>query len=386
MPRRVVEVKGRTYTISMDDPMPLTQRIWAVVSARIVDEMTLEPPRSRVSINTDVPDLTPRVTSDGLAGLIGIPGQVFPNLTAQSYEVDLTITAEGYIPYRERVTIAQNVDFPEAFVPTEIAVLMHRRPIVMAGRTVRRVGNTMVPVPGARVRITGVWRNPPPADLDPPAEAPNVVSLHPPLAFARATGIGSLRRRNITPVVGEDKRLLVAVAPGETQLRLSDRVNLASGDVIEIEGANPGRMEYLTIDTVSGASTADQPADITLNYPLAYSHHDDVVVRKVIPQAPGTGNLFRQNAIKDDTCVFLATMNDLSGTSVAEVSGGGSPTEYHVLHLFTVASDADGYYRLPPLSRVARLEIEAVHGVQTITQTISPDYTRRENRIDFVFR
>jgi len=387
MTRRVVEVRGRTYTFSLDDPVPLAGRTWAVVSAWVIDEMTGEPPRSRVTVNTDMPGLTPHVASDGLAGLVGIPGQVFPYLATQSYQVNLTFMAEGYIPRHEEVTIAQNVDFPNAFDPARTDdILMHRKPIMMQGRTVSANGSTTTPTSGATVRITGVWRTLPPADATVPAAPPNLVSLQPPLYFTRPAPIGRLRRKDMMPVVGEDKHLLDIVRKGSNLLRLSDRVNLAPGDIVVIDAANPDLMEYLTVDTISGASAADQPADITLVHPVAHPHRSNTVIRKVIPQALGSDNPFDQDAIAGDPCVLLASMNDLDLASVVEISGGSDPVEYHSLHLFSVNSDADGYYRLPPLSRVAQLEIEAVHGGQTITQTISPNYTCRENRIDFVFR
>jgi hypothetical protein len=55
---------------------------------------------------------------------------------------------------------------------------------------------------------------------------------------------------------------------------------------------------------------------------------------------------------------------------------------------FSVTSDAAGYYRLPPLSRVAQLEVHAekIVGAQTFhaTTVFRPDYQQRDNRLDFI--
>ena len=54
---------------------------------------------------------------------------------------------------------------------------------------------------------------------------------------------------------------------------------------------------------------------------------------------------------------------------------------------FSVSSDAAGYYRLPPLSRVAQLELRAERGALIpIQMEFRPDYRVRENRLDFTFR
>ena len=388
MTRRIVEVKDRTYTFSPDDEVSLAGRTWAIVSARVVDEMTLEPPKNTLTITTDESGLMPHVINAGLVGLVGRPGQVFPDLANQSYQVNLTVMAEGYIPRQEQVAIAQNPNFPNTFEPAEFDLFMHRRPVTIRGRTTVANGNTTSPIGNATVTITGVWRTFPPANVVVNADPPNVVSLQPSLYFFRTAATGRLRRRAMTPVVGEDKRLLDEVPKGSNNLRLSDRVNLSPGDIILIEPANRDLSEYLIIDTISGASTADQPAKITLTYPVAYHHRHGPLVQKVTPQILGPINQFAQDAIAGDTCVFLASLNGLDPGGVVEISGGGNPAEYHALSRFTKTSDSDGYFRLPLLSRVAQLEIQAddAGAHPTITRTFSPDYSHRENRIDFVFR
>ena len=78
MPRRVVEVDGRTYVFSPDDQPPLGGRLWALVRARLIDEMTGQPPAGPITLVSDMSFASPRVASDGIVGLIGIPQQSFP--------------------------------------------------------------------------------------------------------------------------------------------------------------------------------------------------------------------------------------------------------------------------------------------------------------------
>lgn len=389
MVRRRVEVAGRTYIQSYDDEVRLSDHTWALVSAHLVDEITREPPRSTITVGADMSGLFPRVVGDGLVGLVGVPQLVFPNLAIQDYDIQVTMRAEGYLTRTENATIPSNPGFPNAFAPLDLGnVFLHREPIVIRGRTVLANGNRRTAIPSASVTITGVWRTLPPADMVVPADPPNLVSLRPPLYFPRSAATDRLRRREMTPVLGEDKFLLEDSFSGTDTLRLSDRINLASGDTIVIDPLDPDIAEYLTISFVLGASTDDQPATVLLTYPAAKHHRANGIARKVIPQAPGSDNVFDRDAIIGDTCVFLNSMIDLDTANVVEIRGGATLPEYHILGHFSVTSDADGYFRFPLLSRVAQVEIQADDGGAhpTITLIFTPNYENKENRIDCVFR
>lgn len=328
--------------------------------------------------------------SEGETLLVGTPG-----VNMEIVKITLLGPGANQVTFKPELSLLHAINepvvpvVPNDFAPADIGDLfIHREPVVILGRTVLATGNTTTPISGATVAITGVWRTFPPVNVIVPADPPNIVSLLPSLYFARTAATGRLRRREMTPVVGEDKRLIEETYEGSNRLRLSDRVNLFPAQIILIDSVNPELMEYMTINTISGASSADQPATITLTYPVAHSHRRDAVVRRVIPQPPGLDNQFAQDAIVGDTCVFLNSMNDLIATNVVEIFGGGPLAEYHALSRFSVSSNAEGYFRLPPLSRVAQLEIQADDSGAhpTINQIFSPNYTQRENRIDFVFR
>jgi hypothetical protein len=50
MTRRNVQVDGQIYTFSPDDEVPQSERIWALVSVKLVDEITDELPSSAITI------------------------------------------------------------------------------------------------------------------------------------------------------------------------------------------------------------------------------------------------------------------------------------------------------------------------------------------------
>jgi hypothetical protein len=160
---------------------------------------------------------------------------------------------------------------------------------------------------------------------------------------------------------------------------------LAAGDILLIDANEPDLIEFISIKSITGAGTPDQPATITLDHALSYEHRKNAVVLRVNPAGVGPPKQIADEALAGDTCVFL---NNLSGLTVAtEVElNGVSANEYHSLNRFLVVSDSDGYYRLPPISRIAQMVIEGekVVGPQTFAAktTFRPDYSKRENTLD----
>jgi hypothetical protein len=387
MARRTVQTHDYTYVFSSDGFAPMERQTWGLIRARLVDEMTGEPPDLGLAIETTFPNVFPRVAQDGLVGLAGSPVVAFPNLAALNYLVPIVLRAEGYVSRPLTVTVPLDPGFPGTFAVTDLGdVRMHRLPTLIRGRTARVAGNGTLPVGGATVRVTGLWRTLPPAHAMVPPETPDLVSLRPSLYADRTTATGRLRRRNITPVMGQDKRLLSVATRGSANVRLSDRIGLAAGAVLLIDALDPDRREIVRVATVDATSAADQPALVTLVLPLAYEHRDGVLARRATLQPAGATNALRQDALAGDVCVFLNTMSGLNTANVVEVFGGG-PNEFHDVGQFTTTSDANGYYRLPLISRVAQLVIRAEDGVHTPdVPTYCPDYHTPENRLNFALR
>ena len=387
MGSRVVYVNGRAISFVGDDQPPLGDRFSALVRARVIDELTGAPPVSAISIDTTTKGLTPRIASGGVCGFTGIPRNAFPALASQNYSVRFTVGADGYVPREQEIQVPQTLEFPILFSPPPLMdIPLHRKPTIIHGRTVHTTGSVISPLASASVRITGIWRTLPPVSMSIPPLPANVVSLAPPLYADRGAGVGRLRRRNIPAVIGDDKTLRMAAEAGEDQIELSNRQNLTVGDIVLIDALDPDLVEYMAILAIDGVSSPDQHARVTLSYPLAYPHAKGAMVREGNPLPFGGVRILADDAQRGDTCVFVNSLSGLASANVVQVSGG--PTEeYHQVRVFTVTSDAEGYYRLPPLSRIAQVEIRAEHGALTPVRTeFRPDYASNENRLDFIFR
>jgi hypothetical protein len=357
-----------------------------VVKARLVDEITTRPPRGIITIFSRQAGLSQRVAGDGLAGLVGVPEQVFPHLASQGYSVEVLIQADGYLDRSMDVDIAQEPSFPDAFAPGDLGdVLLHRRPTIVSGRAVASNGLYTTPLANVSVELTGIWRVMPPPDQVVPADPPLLIDLQPGLAFDRDASTGVLQRREVTPAVGEDKELQAFIGDGSVSVPLSDRVNVSAGDVLSIDPLHPDLAEYVIVDSVSGGSDPELPARVISTYPTRRPHRQGTLVRKVLPQAPGPSNPLGADALNGDTTVFLQSMNDLAAAQTVELTGGGAGPEFRRPRLFSVTTDGEGYYRLPPIGRVAQIQLEATHGVEHIEKKLSPDYDQRVNHNDLIF-
>jgi hypothetical protein len=391
MLRRTVHANDRDYLFAPDDSPPVGGRLQSIVKLRVVDELTRRAPESKVVIQPIENALVSRVASEGICGIVGIPQQVFPHLRTNGYVINFTVSADGYVPVKRNVTFAAQANFPDGFVPQTLPdIALHRQPTVIFGRTVRVNGNNTEPVAGAAVSLKSIRRRPPdPNVLDSP-DPPNLIALRPPLLSGRPSLTTFIQQRDVIPAVSPDKHLVDDLVPGTNTVLLSDRVGLSVGEVLLIDAAEPDRAEFVTIKTLPVAAPPDDPTLITLDYELAYPHERDAVVRQETPQPAGLPQHFTIDAIEGDTCIFLDGVTALAAANQVQITQAGVADEYHELMRFSVVSDADGYYRLPPLTRAAQVEIHAekIIGPQTFERTVtfSPDYRQPENRLELLLK
>jgi hypothetical protein len=379
---------GLTYTVAPDVRPPLGQRMWALVQAEILDELTGQPPLAALDIESPNLGVFPRVAEDGIVGLAGIPRDAFSELATQNYTVNLTITAARYIAIKMAVVVASIPTFPALFNTTDLGVVaLHRAPMLIKGRVVVSSGVTSTPVPGAKITLTGIWRTVPPAHIAVPPSPPDLVSLQPGLYFARAAAATQITQQALVPVVGANKQLLVDAGQGATMMRLSDCIGLVINDVLAVDGDDPFRTEYMTIQNIFPASTPNQPATIQLTYGLQATHRQNAPVRKVTLAAPGAATPLSADAIAGDICAFVGSAATLRPATTVKITDLANPTEYQAVSYFDTITDAQGFYRLPPLSRVAQLNLKADIGVLPPPKTVTfvPDYSQEEDRVDFVF-
>lgn len=401
MTRMVVEHQGRLFTVSPDDPTPAARRRQTLLRARLVDELTNTGTSRGASLHTAAHGLTPRVGGDGIAGFIGIPVDAFPDLDTIAYDVDIEIRGDWFIPETRRETLVVQGNFPDDFQPHDFGdVPLHVKAVTIEGRVVNDDGVTRTPVPNAPVEITEMWRTLPTVSVPSPALPPNLVSITPPLYADRDTATGIMNAVTMTPA-GGNLRLMAPARAGEETLRLANSTNLFPGDVVEVElldaallHHDPVKVEYLRIDAIERVDQS-LPSTLTFELPLAFDHDENVLARLVNPQFPG-GNLpLARRALATEQCLFPTNLAGLPGAQTIEVRGGTDldgnplPTEYHRVFLFDVTSLAaapgpEGFFRFPPISRVAQVTIQTTIGPDTVTKTFNPDYSLPVNRCDLV--
>jgi hypothetical protein len=375
---------GRTYRFCPDDPPLAADRLRAVVRWSAIDEIQNAGPNIDFTVATEALGLAPRIAQDGLMGLVGNPARLYPGLGADPVDIAFSLAAPGYLTRNLTATLGPIADFPNQFAPVDMGIVyLHRQAVVLRGRIVQHASLASIPVPGVPIRISGVWSTFPPPDAPASAiEDPNLVSLHPGL-YADRTAVDSLRSCNVGAVAGQDKVLALPAPRGEATARLSNRIGVVPGTLLAFERDVPGRVEYVLVAAVNGASTDDQPATVKLAHALRLDHEEGTLVEVVLAPTAPSANAFIRDGIPGDRVAFLAGLADVI-PGVVEISGGET-TEYQTCSLFETVSDADGYYRLPPLSRVASVKLQTPDLTPAQEPVVSPDYGRYENLVDVVY-
>jgi hypothetical protein len=377
---------GRTYVVSPDERLRVSCLAQAIISARLEDENTLRPPSTIPFARTTVPKVQAKATPDGIGGISGVPEIAFPALRVQAYDLDLNLGAPRYLSIERNMTLGPQPAFPDVFTPIDLGVLrLHRVATVLRGRVTQAVGVDKAPVAGATVTVNGIWRTAPPANVVVPPDAPNIVSLQPGAYFERPAAAGQIRSRGLAPVAGDSRTLLQDLPVDSVAAQVSNRQGIAAGTVLEIEPTDPSRAEFLTVNSVITTSPADQPATVTLDYGPRLDHRIGAELRRVTPQAPGIDNALIADTVPGDACVLAAALVGMVAGTTVEIHGGGSPAEFHRVFLFAATADADGFYRLPPLNRVAQVRIRVDDGATPFDAVVTPDYGLYDNIVEFTF-
>ena len=380
--RQIFEVNQRDVIVSLDNPVPVGRRAWALIRARLVDETTGLPPLVAVTIETDEPNLTPRVALGGLVGFAGYPEESFPRLNISNYTVHMTLRAPGFLEDMRQVTVPLNPLFPATFVPVDLGLIpLHREPVRVRGRVTRPAPLGPVPVAGATVTVTGVWRTPPPAAAPPPPAAANLVFLQPGAVVQRSAATCNVHRRDLS-VAGADKMLVEEAAEGSSMVRISDRVGVLAGDILALDPEDAGRSDFVTVAGIDGGAL-NEAATITLSVPLTRRHRRDCLVQSMNAALAGANNLLTNDIAPGDTTVLLASMTGLAGATHVEIADGVAADELQSVQLYEAVTAADGFYRLPPISRMAQIQVTANDGVNPAVDTVLRlDYMNVENRHD----
>ncbi|WP_029044859.1 hypothetical protein [Cupriavidus sp. amp6] len=366
-------------------------RLRALVQARLVDEITLRPIVADV---VETPDLrlalhvAPRIGRDGVAGLAGRPASLFPGLALAAAAVPMRVAARGYLPLDLDGMLGPFAGFPADFAALDHGdVFLHRAGVALKGRVVQRGTPQNLPLAGATVEIDGLWPAFPPPNVMPAAVMvpADVVALEP--GFYRGHATATLSRCDVVDDLPQAKRLLLPAAPGTRRLRLDNRDTLAAGMPLRIDADDGARAEVIGIQSVDTSLSADQPAWIELAHPLRHLHRRQaLVVPASIPATHDPRNLSRA-AQAGDACAFLAAAAPWAALSLVQVDDGINPPEYQRIDHYATTADADGYFRLPRIARLALFRLRATHPAppQPLLLTIEPDYGLAEQVLAVAF-
>jgi hypothetical protein len=181
------------------------------------------------------------------------------------------------------------------------------------------------------------------------------------------------------------KTLLDDVPVGATEIRLFDAVNLNVNDVLAIDADDDGRREIFDVVAIELSCTPADWATVTISQPLALSHVAGRMVRRLGAAAAGAPVALNYPAFAGDAALLFDTTGIAGGHQVRVVDPGPPIVHsYHRLDILATTSDANGFYRLPPLSRAGKVEVAAKDSGSAAHNEIElvPDYTVTVNPLD----
>jgi hypothetical protein len=379
--RTVVAPPG-SWLFTPDDPPHIAERTQAILRARIVDEVTGEPPAAPLQTATTLRGAVAQSSGGGRVGVVGRPRLAFPDAGIALAHADLTVAALGFLPLQLDSAMGPQPGYPDAFTPPDLLdVGLHRAPTRISGRVVSRSAG---PLAGASVQVNGVW---PLLDAitGPPAPA-NAMAILSGVYADRPVG-ATLRRRNFT-LAPQVKQLVKPVVAGATTLIASDRQAIAASQVLAIEPGDPERIEFIGIAAIDTGSSADQPALITLDHPVRRDHAERAVCVRAVAGAAGAANALTRAARAGDFTAWTAGLAGIGTTTTSlEISGSGPPTEYHSTARYQTATSPAGDYRLPPIHRIAHVRMRVAHPSQPnpIVRAVTLEWGRTDLVADFLF-
>jgi hypothetical protein len=384
MTQQLIAVDGSTWRFAPDTALPFASNPQPLLFADAIDEITGAPPDVPLSVTTDSSGLMGRAALGGRVGLVGRPLSLFSTNFVAGAMLDMMLAAEGFLPLALAGVLGPQPNYPSDFTPVNLGtVFLHRSPTRINGRTVSHDHTVR---PSTAVTINGIWSTQSQL-LGAPAAA-NLIAITPGL-YADRPAAASVRQFNVTPVLAQAKQLIGPFSAGATQIRVRDTIGLVPGSLLIIDWPDKDRSEIIAVTAIVNPGTGtDEPATAVLAHVLQHSHRDGTLVYPASAGAAGAANSLARVAQIGDVTVFPGTMLGLNITMASvEITGGAASAEYHWARTYQITSDADGYFQLPPVHRLAQIQLHATNGAepQPLDLPITLDWGREALLIDLVF-
>jgi hypothetical protein len=269
---------------------------------------------------------------------------------------------------------------------------LRRTPVRYSGRTFTRDDstNTTTAVANATITVTDFWRtvasttSPNGVMTNPIVAARAVMLAAQPGAHTSHASAAPVAPVTLASAAADDKLLLDAAPAGATVIHVSNRVNLGAGDVLIIDCDAGDAAEPIAVVSISGWGNTATDGWVTLANALARNHRSGVRIERGPAPVPGAAQTLKDGVAPGDVTLFVDAIGALTSTGWVTVNGVGQ--EYQGTQPVAAQSDSNGYFELPPLHRVAALQLQAAApGKTAVTLTVQPDYASTQNRIELVF-
>jgi hypothetical protein len=151
---------------------------------------------------------------------------------------------------------------------------------------------------------------------------------------------------------------------------------------VRIDSPDCERSEIHTVKNIAPVGGVTDPALIQLDHTLLVSHAPGARVDRLQPPVgPLALTLgLREAAERGDRTIFLDALPPTSPGLV--LSSAGLANEFHDVAMYAATSDGAGYFRLPPIHRLAQVRFDVFDGAATTPFFVDPDYSGDEQWLE----